>query len=144
MNTSSLQALPALSFAPYRPGDPVATLNEGVKVVDLQIPSELGSLFFDSKSIVDDRPFTGIAPESWCVSKRCSKKQLWFFAFRSKEITGQPFSTLDVLGNKQDYPTSFCIGQWPDGSFHFVRISPSQINGPFWLHFTYRMISAKP
>jgi len=67
---------------------------------------------------------------------RCSKKQLWFLAYRSKEITGKPFQCGDEYTGRRDHPTTFKVGDWPDGSEHWARIHENKINGPFWVSFT--------
>ena len=67
---------------------------------------------------------------------RVSKKQLWFFAYRSKEITGERFNTENLMGDIMDYPTVFCIGHHEDGSRIWAEAQENRVDGPFWVRFT--------
>jgi hypothetical protein len=60
-----------------------------------------------------------------------SKKQLWFFAYKSKEFTGENFEC--EFG--ADYPTKFKVGTCPDGSEIWAKCTKDNVNGPYWANF---------
>tara|TARA_R100001463_G_scaffold10301_12_gene30253 strand:+ start:531 stop:881 length:351 start_codon:yes stop_codon:yes gene_type:complete len=70
------------------------------------------------------------------ASIRVSKKQLWFFAYRSKELTGTPFECEGGV----DYPTRFLVGQWPDGSPVWAEVTKNNVDGPFWVRYSIAML----
>ena len=98
---------------------------------EITINSELKKLLESSKGFKRDL----VSDDRVICSIRASKKQLWFFAYKSKEITGENFTNESATGGK-DYPTAFFIGSWDDGSKHFARCNENKINGYFWIEYT--------
>jgi len=97
----------------------------------LTINPELKKILESSKTFKRDIVSEGRVK----CSIRVSKKQLWFFAYKSMELTGQRFLTEDATGGK-GYPTAFLVGSWDDGSKHFAECNENKINGPFWIQYT--------
>ena len=66
---------------------------------------------------------------------RVSKKQLWFLAYKSNELTGGKFTCEDAVGYK-GRPCHFDVGKWNDGGVAGAECTASPVNGPFWIHYT--------
>lgn len=95
---------------------------------------ELIKLLKTARSFKEVHPKPHRADRSFSakVSIRVSKKQLFFYAFRSQELTGAAFEKEGGV----DYPTAFKVGEWEDGSEHWARCSANTVNGPYWVTFT--------
>lgn len=68
---------------------------------------------------------------------RVSKKQLWFFAFKSKEVTGVGFE----CEHGADYPTRFLLGHWDDGSEVWAKCNRNKVDGPYWIRYNTSLIT---
>lgn len=107
-----------------------------------QIDKRLDDLFRGARGFKEVTPNI-IREDDTYVSKasiRVSKKQLWFFAFKAKEVTGVGFE----CEHGADYPTRFLVGHWDEGSEVWAECTKNNVDGPYWIRYSTTLITPEP